>query len=497
MIMNPPSRPALPSRNSTQQPMHGLERSQHDTGWAETTLISRSLPIGTALADFKRRHSHLAAGIVAGLAATLSALALAVSPLSLASPELPPTRLVTQEVEPLPVEPQLEALADHRSHFSRTLTIRGSDSLQALLARSGMADAAAAAALNQHEAVKTGMAARGVRLVELRNTAEGRLHGLTIRSAPALEAQHSTHFHQVAARNVEGTWQVSEELKPLTTTSRYASGTIRSSLFAATDESNVPESVAVQLAELFSGDIDFHRQLRKGDRFSIVYEALTADGEPVPWNQGAGRILAAEFLNAGRLVQAFWFPSSADEGGEYYDAEGRARKRAFLASPLEFSRVTSGFALRLHPILKQWREHRGIDYAAPTGTSVRVVADGVVSFAGVQQGYGNVVEVTHTKERSTLYAHLSRIDVQVGQRVNQASNIGAVGSTGMSTGPHLHFEFRVAGVHQDPELITKQTGGLPLEAGDLARFVDHTQSMRAGLDWAAEQFAFAGRRRFE
>jgi murein DD-endopeptidase MepM/ murein hydrolase activator NlpD len=457
----------------------------------------RIAPMGHALGSFKRRHAWLTAGLVAFAAMSLSALAVAVSPLSLNATELPPSRVVTQEIQSLPVVPQLEALAEHRDEYSRTLTIRGQDTLGGLLARTGISDSAAVAELARHEAVRLSLATRGVRLVDLRMTADGRLQSMRVRQAPADEAQASSHFQQLSAQLVGGAWQVVDELKPLSTSSRYASGSIRSSLFAATDEIGMPETVAVQLAELFSGDIDFHRQLRKGDRFSLIYEALTADGEPVPWNQGAGRILAAEFLNAGRLYQAFWFPSSADAGGEYYDAEGRARKRAFLASPLEFSRVTSGFALRLHPILKEWRAHRGIDYGAPIGTPVRVVADGIVSFAGVQGGYGNVIEVAHTKERSTLYAHLSRIDVKVGQRVNQGVTIGAVGNTGMSTGPHLHFEFRMAGVHQDPELIAKQAGGMPLESDDLIRFLDHTQAMRAGLDWAAEQYAYAGPRRFE
>ena len=125
-------------------------------------------------------------------------------------------------------------------------------------------------------------------------------------------------------------------------------------------------------------------------------------------------------------------------------------RRAFLASPMEFSRVTSGFAMRFHPILQTWRAHLGVDYGAPTGTPVRTVGDGVVEFAGVQNGYGNVVQVEHGNDRSTLYAHLSRIDVRKGQRVEQGQRIGAVGATGWATGPHLHFEFRVNGEHQDP-----------------------------------------------
>jgi murein DD-endopeptidase MepM/ murein hydrolase activator NlpD len=209
-----------------------------------------------------------------------------------------------------------------------------------------------------------------------------------------------------------------------------------------------------QMAEIFSTDIDFHRELRKGDTFSVVYESLSADGETVPWNEGTGRVLAAEFVNAGKHAP----------GGVVRRRSGarrlfRARRpeppRTFLASPLEFSRVTSGFAMRFHPLLQSWRAHLGVDYGAPTGTPVRSVGDGVVHFAGRQNGYGNVVEVQHGNERSTLYAHLSRIDVRKGQRVEQGERVGAVGATGWATGPHLHFEFRVNGQHQDPLLIAK------------------------------------------
>jgi murein DD-endopeptidase MepM/ murein hydrolase activator NlpD len=150
-------------------------------------------------------------------------------------------------------------------------------------------------------------------------------------------------------------------------------------LFAATDEAGLPDAVSpARLADIFAADIDFHRELRKGDTFNLVYEALTADGEPVAWNEGAGRVLAAEFVNAGRTHQAVWFVGG-DGRGSYYGADGRSRKRAFLASPVEFSRVTSGFAMRMHPVLQRMRQHNGVDYGAPVGTPVRSVADGVVN----------------------------------------------------------------------------------------------------------------------
>jgi murein DD-endopeptidase MepM/ murein hydrolase activator NlpD len=151
---------------------------------------------------------------------------------------------------------------------------------------------------------------------------------------------------------------------------------------------------------------------------------------------------------------------------------------------MEFSRVTSGFAMRIHPILQRMRAHMGVDYGAPTGTPVRVVGDGVVGFAGWQNGYGNVIEVRHSGDRSTLYAHLSKINVRVGQRVEQGQHIGAVGATGWATGPHLHFEFRVAGVHQDPLKIAKASEQMTLDSAARSRFAEVARTAQVKLDVA-------------
>jgi murein DD-endopeptidase MepM/ murein hydrolase activator NlpD len=241
--------------------------------------------------------------------------------------------------------------------------------------------------------------------------------------------------------------------------------------------------VAAQLAEIFATDIDFHRELRKGDTFSLVYDTLTADGEPVPWSEGAGRVQAAEFVNAGRAHHAVWFTPAGGKGA-YYGLDGQSRHRAFLASPMEFSRVTSGFAMRLHPLLKSWRAHLGVDYGAPRGTAVRSVGDGTVDFAGWQNGYGNVVQLQHGNNRATLYAHLSRLDVRKGQRVEQGQRVGLVGMTGWATGPHLHFEFRINGQHQDPIRVAKASETIPLDSGSRPRFAEELRAVKARLEVA-------------
>lgn len=226
------------------------------------------------------------------------------------------------------------------------------------------------------------------------------------------------------------------------------SGEIKSSLFAATDAVGMSDAVAVQIAEVFSTDIDFHRDLRKGDRFAAVYEVQYHQGEPVK----TGRLLSAEFVNNGKTFQAVWFQNPDGEGG-YYTPDGKNIRKAFLRSPLEFSRVSSGFSMsRFHPVLQTWRAHKGVDYAAPTGTRVKATADGIIEFVGRQGGYGNLVVLRHQSKFTTWYGHLSGFaqGMQKGKRVTQGDVIGFVGSTGVATGPHLHYEFRTNDVHQDP-----------------------------------------------
>jgi murein DD-endopeptidase MepM/ murein hydrolase activator NlpD len=258
------------------------------------------------------------------------------------------------------------------------------------------------------------------------------------------------------------------------------SGTIQTSLFAATDDANIPDNVATQLADVFAGDIDFQRALRKGDRFSVVYESLEADGETLR----TGRVLSAEFVNAGKTLQAFWFQEPGSKGG-YYNADGKSLRHAYLASPLAFSRITSGFKMRFHPILQTWKAHLGVDYAAPTGTPVRSVGQGVVDFAGVQNGFGNVVMVKHNSGHTTVYAHLSRINVTRGQSIAQGQTVGLVGQTGWATGPHLHFEFRVNGTQKDPILMARESISVEVSAAARDAFKRQIAQSRTELTAAA------------
>ena len=389
-----------------------------------------------------------------------------------------PVRMVTYPVESLAENLVLGELEAPGFSLFRSEQVRSSDTPESLLQRLGVADPAAAAFMRSDTPVRQNVLGRTGRIVSAETTDDHRLVRLTVRWVP----DDSGDFRRLVVERAGDKFSSRIETARLTTSSRLAGGIIHSSLFAATDASNIPDSVAVQVAELFSGNIDFRRALRKGDRFSVVYETREADGEPL----ASGRVLSAEFVNNGKKHEAIWFQEPGAAKGAYYTLDGESMRRAYLTSPVEFSRVTSGFKMRMHPILKTWRAHLGTDFAAPTGTPVRTVGDGVVEFAGVQHGFGNVVFVKHRNQHVTVYAHLSRIDVRQGQSVEQGETLGAVGATGWATGPHLHFEFRVNGVHQDPQTIVAQSeAAAPVSAAARPAFDRLASIMRTQLSAAA------------
>lgn len=323
--------------------------------------------------------------------------------------------------------------------FVSEARIQRGDTIAALLARLDVDDPEAIDFLRRAKDAKALTQLRPGRTVRAETTQDGELRRLTylVPTGDLLTVERGE-------KGLSATLAPADlDAQPL-----MASGEIRSSLFAATDAAGLPDAVATQIAEIFSSQIDFHRDLRRGDRFAVVYEGLSHNGELVK----TGRVLAVEFVNQGKSHRAVWFEAEDGKGG-YYTPDGNSLRRAFLRSPLEFSRISSGFSLaRFHPILQTWTAHRGIDYAAPTGTRVRTTGDGTVSFVGWQGGYGNLVIVDHAGSYRTYYAHLSAFaqGVRKGARVAQGDFIGYVGQTGMATGPHLHYEFHINGVQHDP-----------------------------------------------
>ncbi len=453
-------------------------------------MKSSTLQALEGLQAASRQHRSSILWATCALLAGFGVTAVAVAPL-VPEPEAPTIRKLVEAVEPHGLDQQLHALANLDLTLARSEITRGGDTAYSLLTRMGVRDTAALGFMLSDPQAKSLFSGRAGKMVQVRTDADGTLLDLVARS-PADAEQAKTHFTRLRIEKSDGTWQSTVTTVPYGTDMRLSAGTIRSSLFAATDEAGLPDAVAVQLADIFGSEIDMHRQLRRGDTFSVVYEALSADGQPVPWSGGVGRVAAAEFVNAGRAHHAVWFAQGSQRGG-YYGLDGRSRRNAFLASPMEFSRVTSGFAMRIHPIFQTARPHLGVDYGAPRGTPVRSVGDGVVTYAGVQTGYGKVIEVKHDNSRSTLYAHLSRMDAKVGQRVEQGQTIGGVGSTGWATGPHLHFEFRIKGVHQDPLLVAKAVETNTLDAEGRVRFAELSRLLQAKLD-VAETLAGGSRR---
>lgn len=279
----------------------------------------------------------------------------------------------------------------------------------------------------------------------------------------------------------DGGFRAAQRDAPLRAETLMRSGVVQSSLFAASDAAGIPDAVAIQIADLFAGEIDFHRDLRGGDRFSVVYEQYYLGGRAVH----AGRVLAAEFVNQGRLLRAVQF-STAHRGSGYYAPDGSNLRKEFLRSPLEYTRISSGFGMRRHPFLKSWRAHTGIDYAAPTGTRVRAAGDGVVTFAGRKGGYGNALILRHRGQYSTLYGHLSRFapGLRRGARVAQGDIIGHVGSTGWATGSHLHYEFQIAGRARNPYAIAMPAGE-PVPTAERPAFRLHAAPLVARLELLA------------
>ncbi|MGY8905413.1 MAG: peptidoglycan DD-metalloendopeptidase family protein [Burkholderiales bacterium] len=433
-------------------------------------------------AGLHRHPKRIAAGVAAILLCGGGA-ALAVASLAPDAAQLP-VRQLLQAVEPLPLQVQSDALQSQRYTLFRQDVSRSTDTAQSLFKRLGIDDVAAASFLSIDPQARQHLLGRAGRLVKAEVNNDYSLAKLTARWSPEDNGQFKRWILERTAQGLQSRL----ETAPLQASQRLASGTIRSSLFAATDEAAIPDSIAVQMADIFSGDIDFHRALRKGDRFSVVYETLEADGEPVR----SGKVLSAEFVNNGKTLQAIWFQeqgvhplTSAAHKGGYYTLDGASLRRAYLASPMEFSRVSSGFKMRFHPILQTWRAHLGVDYAAPSGTPVRSVADGMVEFAGWQNGFGNVVFVKHRNNHTTVYAHLSKILLRKGQGVSQGQHVGLVGATGWATGPHLHFEFRVNGQHHDPLTIARQSEAVPVSPAARPLFNQAVLAMRPQLEAAA------------
>ncbi|UJP02368.1 MAG: peptidoglycan DD-metalloendopeptidase family protein [Nitrosomonas sp.] len=367
--------------------------------------------------------------------------------------------------------PEVIAEAQANQTFWRQENIRRGDTIAAILNRLDVSDQDSTDFLQAARGSRAMRQLKPGQTVYAQTTADGEL--LTLRYFFGNE-------ELFLMEKTDDAFKMTEQPVELDTRIHMKSGEINSSLFAATDNAGIPNNIAMQLTEIFASEIDFYRDLRQGDRFTVVYETFANDNGK---RAKTGRVLAAEFVNKGKSHQAIYFRASNGADG-YYTPEGESLRKAFLLSPLTFSRVSSGFTnARFHPILKEWRAHRGIDYAAPAGTPVKATASGIVAFSGSQKGYGNLVVLKHNGKYETAYGHLSRFasGMSKGKRISQGDVIGYVGSTGMATGPHLHYELRIDGVQRDPTNVVLPSAP-PIAKRDLNTFQRETHALVARLN---------------
>lgn len=279
-------------------------------------------------------------------------------------------------------------------------------------------------------------------------------------------------------RGTGGTFSAQTETRELEARLTNASGVIDSSLFLAGQKADLSDNLTMELAGIFGWDIDFVLDIRSGDHFTVVYEELFLDGH----KQADGNIIAAEFVNRGKTYRAVRY-TDAKQRSDYYAPNGSSMRKAFIRTPVDFTRISSRFGKRKHPISKTWKNHQGVDYVAPRGTPVKAAGDGKIVHRGNKGGYGKAVIIQHGGIYSTLYAHMSNYKrgLRHGSRVRQGQIIGYVGSTGRSTGPHLHYEFRVNGVHRNP-LTVRLPDAAPIQAKFKTDFKDKSRGLISMLD---------------
>lgn len=392
--------------------------------------------------------------------------AVGVAPIANDPSDLPVTS-VAQDLELPNLADQIAALQQDEQQFIHEERIRRGDSLGSLFTRLGIEDAQAQKFVRSDKLAKRLLSLQTGKRIQ----AETDENGLLLSMRATVTDGKSGEARTISVERKGEAFVALEAPAKLERRVEMRSREIASSLYAATDANvdggSIPDSIVGEIIEMFSTNIDFRNDVKRGDRFNVVYETFWLDGELIK----TGRILAGEFVNRGTSYQSVWYQDPISKQGGYYSLDGKSLKKAFLKSPLQYSRVSSGFSMRVHPISGKFKAHKGVDFAAATGTPIRAVADATVDFSGNGNGYGNMVVLKHWSNYSTAYAHMSRIapGLRKGSKISQGQVIGYVGSTGWSTGPHLHYEFRVSGVAKDPNKF-KSLAQQPLNQAELARF---------------------------
>jgi murein DD-endopeptidase MepM/ murein hydrolase activator NlpD len=405
--------------------------------------------------------------IIAGGTAALALCAFgatAVAPIAPDASDMP-VKSVAQDLQLPNLADQIAALQQDQQQFIHEERIRAGDSLGSVFNRLGIEDQQAQAFVRSDKTARSILSLKTGKRIQAETDENGLL--LTLHATIADKDQ----FKTVTITRKGDKFVSNAAPAQLERRVEMRSRNINSSLYAATDDavdgSQIPDTVVNQIIEMFSTSIDFRADLKRGDRFNVVYETFWLDGEMVR----TGRILAGEFVNRGVAYQSVWYEDPVSHQGGYYSLDGKSLKKAFLKSPVAFNRISSGFSMRVHPVFGTWKKHEGVDMAAPLGTPIKASGDGVVDFVGTQNGYGNFVVLKHWSNYSTAYGHMSRFasGLRRGQKVSQGDVIGYVGTTGWATGPHLHYEFRIGGHATDP-MAMKNLQQQPLTSGEMNRF---------------------------
>ncbi|WP_263078172.1 peptidoglycan DD-metalloendopeptidase family protein [Endozoicomonas sp. Mp262] len=439
----------------------------------------------TRLAQFPKKHLILVSGLAA---ITLGIMTLLPSeqveakrselPLIIDAHKIPDTQqaiedvLIAKDNHHTSKTPLDAVVADLDSELGtwKTVTIKSGDTLSALFNKQGLDAGVVYGIANTPEFGKTLSRIRPGETLDFRISKAGELTQFRY-----IQSKLKSIFFNKTNNGYQGELI---QLKPQTRVT-FSNGKIESSLFLASQKAGLSTNLTMELAGIFGWDIDFVQDIRTGDHFNLIYEEKFLDDQKLE----DGNILAASFTNQGTTYTAIRYTDSKGETG-YYSPDGKSMKKAFLRTPVEFTRISSRFnPNRLHPVFKTKRPHRGVDYAAPTNTPIKASGDGRIQFAGWQRGYGNVVYIQHPNNIVTVYAHQNKLrrGLKKGQRVRQGQVIGYVGKTGWATGPHLHYEFRLNGVHRNP-MTVKLPDASPIPKREMARFQSHSQRLLAQLE---------------
>jgi murein DD-endopeptidase MepM/ murein hydrolase activator NlpD len=434
----------------------------------------------------RERHSFLRWAVFAMASVVLGVVIAKTSSNTLTADKLPTFKQVIpsqDEIAHLSFEltlPELQAkqkILDELNHESskqwQEFTVKSGDNLSKLFKRAGLKTQ------QLDEVMKSGKAAKKLTkifpkdIIRVLTDDSGDLQALRYEIDPET-------YLMVERDNDEGKLVAEVLNHTLETRVAHAEGTIDSSLFLAANEAGISENVIMELAGIFGWDIDFALDIRKDDSFKLIYEEIYRNGEKVK----DGEILAAEFVNDGDVYRAVRYTNPETKSTEYYTPEGKSMRKEFLRTPVNFARISSRFTTkRYHPVLHKFRSHKGVDYAAKRGTPILAAGDGKVTFKGTKGGYGRVIMIQHGNKYTTVYAHLNSYNkkIRVGKKVKQGQTIAYLGSSGLATGPHLHYEFRVNGVHRNPLTVRLPSSG-PVPKQHMANFELTTTPVFAQLD---------------